>query len=68
MALAMDVLPVPGGPHKTIEGNLSEFKEVLKIEFLLRRWYYSITSSITLGRIRPARGSGGGRRVFFFSR
>lgn len=56
MALAIEVLPVPGGPQRTMEGrrldSIAERRRVL----VPRRWSCPTTSSMVRGRMRSDKG------------
>lgn len=55
----MEVFPVPGGPHRTIEGKRLHLMEDPRSESGPRIWDWPTISSTFLGRIRSARGSEG---------
>ncbi|CAK9176445.1 unnamed protein product [Ilex paraguariensis] len=59
MALAIEVLPVPGGPQKIIEGRRLQSMAERRKEFPARRCSCPTTSSMVRGRIRSANGSEG---------
>lgn len=55
--LAMVVFPVPGGPHRIMEGILPFSMAVRKMLFLPVRCTWPINSSSDDGRIRSASGT-----------
>lgn len=57
MALAMEVLPVPGGPQKTREGRRSHLIAERRSEFGASKCSWPTTSFRVLGRIRSDKGS-----------
>lgn len=56
MMLAMVVFPVPGGPHKIMDGILPFSIAVRRMLLLPVRCSWPINSSNDEGRIRSARG------------
>lgn len=54
--LAIEVLPVPGGPQKMMEGRRLESTAERRREEGERRWSWPTTSSRVRGRIRSDRG------------
>lgn len=54
--LAMEVLPVPGGPQKMMEGRRLDSTAERRREEGERRWSWPTTSSRVRGRIRSDRG------------
>lgn len=63
MAFAIEVLPVPGGPHRMTEGRRPQWIAERRRESPARRWSWPTISSSTRGRIRSDSGACGGGGV-----